>query len=640
MKKKLAQIWNNYITSGIKSEFSPREYTRLIFFNVGSILGVLVACYFIFVDSQAGRSQVYVDIFVAFFLAANLLILRYTKSFQLTMKTTLPIVFVSLLTNLVTGGSEKTGIFWMSLFPVIAFFLEGKNSGLIWTLSFIVLAWVLIHLGQIGVFPSVYSYQTLSQGLISMSVVTLLMYFYESISERYFNIVIKQKQDLEVLNSRLEQEIDHRRKSEDTLAESIEQIEEQNKNLEDSKKAMLNVLEDERILEERLKEEKIGVEKKVEERTAQLKKEAEELAEANRIIQESIAEIEQERSRLDASINSLSLGFVMTDTNNMVVAINNAAQKILDVRKDLVSFDEVNFEVGKRDKLSNFINKARDTKLPQEVKDVNYKDKILRLFVSPIITLAKKEEYIGSVIVFENVTEAKIVERSKDEFLSIASHELRTPLAAIRSYASLLAKYYPEKIKEKKFSEMVNGIHQSTVRLIELVNDFLDTSKLEQGKVEFKKEQIDATEVVKQVLGDMQVLAGTNKIDLKLSNNIKAQVLCDSEKLKQVLVNLVGNGLKFTKSGAVTISLSKEPEFVRITVSDTGKGIAAKNQKLLFRKFQQAESSILTRDFNRATGLGLYISRLLVEGMGGKIWLENSVVGTGSVFAFTLPTGK
>lgn len=640
MKKKLAQIWNNFITSGINSEFSPREYTRLIFFNIGSVIGIFVACYFILSDAGAARSQLPVDIFVALFLAINFLILRYTKSFQLTMKTTLPIVFVSLLLNLISGGSDKTGIYWISIFPVVAFFLEGKNTGLIWTLSFIVFAWILVHLGQIGIFPSVYSYRTLSQGLISMSVVTLLMYFYESISERYFNIVIKQKQDLEVLNSRLVQEIDARRQSEDTLAESIEQIEEQNKNLEEAKIAMLNVIEDEKVLEEKLKAEKVGVEEKVKVRTAELKKETEELAEANRIIQESIAEVEQERSRLDASINSLSLGFVMTDTNNMVVAINSSAQKILDVRKDLVSFDEVNLEVGKQTKLADFISKARDTKLPQEVKDVSYKDKILRLFVSPIITLAKKEEYIGSVIVFENVTEAKIVERSKDEFLSIASHELRTPLAAIRSYASLLSKYYPEKIKEKKFSEMVNGIHQSTVRLIELVNDFLDTSKLEQGKVEFKKEKIDATEVVRQVVGDMRILAETNKIKLKLSNNIRTQVVGDSEKLKQVLVNLIGNGLKFTKSGAVTIFLSKEPEFVKITISDTGKGIAAKNQKLLFRKFQQAESSILTRDFNRATGLGLYISRLLVEGMGGKIWLERSVVGGGSVFAFTLPTGK
>lgn len=114
-------------------------------------------------------------------------------------------------------------------------------------------------------------------------------------------------------------------------------------------------------------------------------------------------------------------------------------------------------------------------------------------------------------------------------------------------------------------------------------------------------------------------------------------VVADKNKFKQVLINLIGNAMKFTKEGGISISLKNEGKFVKILVSDTGVGIPEKNQKLLFRKFQQAESNIFTRDATRGTGLGLYISKLLIEGMGGMLNIERSVVGKGTSFFIILP---
>ena len=115
------------------------------------------------------------------------------------------------------------------------------------------------------------------------------------------------------------------------------------------------------------------------------------------------------------------------------------------------------------------------------------------------------------------------------------------------------------------------------------------------------------------------------------------KVLADSNRTKQVLINLVGNALKFTETGSVTISFQPEAGYVKTLVTDTGKGIPAESQKFLFKKFEQTGTTVLTRDSVRGTGLGLYISKLIIEQMAGHIGLEASQVGIGTTFGFVLP---
>ena len=117
-------------------------------------------------------------------------------------------------------------------------------------------------------------------------------------------------------------------------------------------------------------------------------------------------------------------------------------------------------------------------------------------------------------------------------------------------------------------------------------------------------------------------------------------VRADKDRTRQTLINLIGNGLKFTEKGGVTVSVKKDSISACCYVKDTGRGIPVENQKLLFRKFQQAGSSIYTRDTTKGTGLGLYISKLMIEGMNGRIWLDSSYDGKGSTFAFCLPLSK
>jgi len=244
----------------------------------------------------------------------------------------------------------------------------------------------------------------------------------------------------------------------------------------------------------------------------------------------------------------------------------------------------------------------------------------------------------GVIIVFRDVSKEVELERSRDEFFSIASHELRTPLTAIRGDSSMMLQYYGEQLKDPALKEMVEDIHAGSVRLIELVSDFLDSSRLEQGRIKFKLSEFDLVPVIKSVLGDVESIAKQKQLDLKLqpTENLP-NVVADPDRLKQIIFNLVGNALKFTEHGSVTLELRPETDSVTLTVTDTGSGIPADKQPLLFQKFQQAGRTTMTGDVTQGSGLGLYISRMLAEGMGCSLMLEHSVEGTGSTFALTLP---
>jgi signal transduction histidine kinase len=351
-----------------------------------------------------------------------------------------------------------------------------------------------------------------------------------------------------------------------------------------------------------------------------------------------VSELSMEHSRLTASVNSLTLGFMIVDNQHRILNINLTAQKILGLEGSESTIDDLQQKLkGRLDMVSRIIV-TLGTRKAVELKETPFSNKFLHIFISPIID---RDKAIGVVVLIEDITEAKLIERSRDEFFSIASHELRTPLTAIRGNTALIKQYYWDKLKDKDLREMVGDIHESSTRLIGIVNDFLDTSRLELGKMEFKKEKINIGDLISEVLKEYVTTGSMKKLYLKAEKpKVKIPlVVADKDRAKQIIINLIGNAIKFTEKGGVTVSLEVVGDLVKILVSDTGKGISPESQNLLFRKFQQAAESIFTRDAIHGTGLGLYISRMMAEGMGGKLKLESSIVGKGSVFSMSLPTG-
>lgn len=411
-----------------------------------------------------------------------------------------------------------------------------------------------------------------------------------------------------------------------------ESLESSNKKLEEGREAILNILEDERRLEEDLKNEKKNVEKKVLERTKQLRN-------ANEEINKGWLQIQQEKSKLLASIEALLKAYVMFDLDGNIILTNHNLEELFGKTNGVWTLPKLQEKLGASFDLVNNYKKCLETKERLLFKDQSFGARFLEIRISPVFEDKTQNKIIGVLAIIGDVTEEKVLARSRDEFFSIASHELRTPLTAIKGNASMILEYYKDKLDSPDLKEMVDDIHESSVRLIRIVNDFLNVSRLEQGRLEFKIQKSDILPIIEGVVEEYRGQVSENGLYLKFEKPEKGvpQVCVDPERVRQVVTNLVGNAIKFTKQGGITISLSNIKDFLKINVKDTGSGIPLANQNLLFHKFQQAGSSILTRDTAHGTGLGLYISKLMIEGMGGKIYLENSIEGKGSDFAFTLP---
>jgi signal transduction histidine kinase len=230
--------------------------------------------------------------------------------------------------------------------------------------------------------------------------------------------------------------------------------------------------------------------------------------------------------------------------------------------------------------------------------------------------------------------ELEAASRHKSEFLANMSHELRTPLNAIIGFSEVLYERMFGEINEKQ-AEYIADILESGRHLLSLINDVLDLSKIEAGRMELELNDFDLPDAIENTLTLVRERAMRRRIDLQVSIDEHLGVVCaDERKVKQVLLNLLSNALKFTpEGGRIQVQAAVSNGTAQISVTDTGVGIAAEDQTALFEEFRQVGTASKKVE---GTGLGLAISRKFVELHGGRIWVE-SQAGTGSTFAFTLP---
>ncbi len=224
--------------------------------------------------------------------------------------------------------------------------------------------------------------------------------------------------------------------------------------------------------------------------------------------------------------------------------------------------------------------------------------------------------------------------RHKSEFLANMSHELRTPLHTVIGFSELLAEETkgPLNSDQKRF---IHHIHKDSQHLLALINEILDLSKIEAGKLQLSREAIDLGALLKDVLSSIRPQATAKSIEIKTDLPIPVAVSGDRIRVKQILYNLLSNAVKFTPNGGVIrVEAGAADGFAWISVSDTGIGISPEEHESIFEKFHQAGTT--AGGLREGTGLGLPITRRLVEGHGGRLWLE-SAPAKGSRFTFTLP---
>ena len=209
----------------------------------------------------------------------------------------------------------------------------------------------------------------------------------------------------------------------------------------------------------------------------------------------------------------------------------------------------------------------------------------------------------------------------KTDFLNTTSHELRTPVASIKGYIQMLLKQTLGEINEEQ-KKALEVLLRNTNRLDHLIQDILDISRLESGTMKFITEKTDATKMIKEIAEIMQVFADLKRI--KINSDIQKGIpylMIDQERIKQVLLNLVDNAIKFSPDGStINVKTRKEKEDVLFEVQDFGRGMPKNKQKKIFEKFYQVDSGI-DRKFG-GIGLGLSISKKIIDAFGGKIWVD------------------
>ncbi len=223
------------------------------------------------------------------------------------------------------------------------------------------------------------------------------------------------------------------------------------------------------------------------------------------------------------------------------------------------------------------------------------------------------------------------IDRFKSDLIRIVSHELRTPLTSIAGYAEFLS----DDLQSADAPHYVHAIQEAERRITAIVSDLIDSTAVEAGKVRLSKESVDLSALVKDTLRALLPQSMAADVDTIMAPNEPLEVFADRDRIAQVLFNLLGNAIKFTPPGGhVGVEVAATGAEARVTVSDSGPGIPDAELPFLFEKFHQVDSS--TRRPKGGLGLGLYISKSLIEAHGGRIGAE-SKVGKGSRFWFTLP---
>jgi signal transduction histidine kinase len=238
----------------------------------------------------------------------------------------------------------------------------------------------------------------------------------------------------------------------------------------------------------------------------------------------------------------------------------------------------------------------------------------------------------------EKSKQIEAANRHKSEFLANMSHELRTPLTAVIGFSEVLSQKVFGELNDKQ-SEYMDDIISSGRHLLSLINDILDLSKVEAGRMELDLTKFDLPNAIDNALILMRERAARHGITLRHRVDERlGEVVSDERKFKQILLNLLSNAVKFTpEGGRIDVDASVASEAIEISVSDTGSGIAPENQEAIFEEFRQVGTDYSKK--REGTGLGLTLTRKFVELHGGKIWVQ-SAVGKGSTFTFTLPLNQ
>jgi len=351
---------------------------------------------------------------------------------------------------------------------------------------------------------------------------------------------------------------------------------------------------------------------------------------------------QEEASKSQAILESIADGVVVNNPEGQVILMNPAAERILSQPRDSLIASDVRHLVeafddpGGTTALSAIEQILAQSSTPLEIEGTSSMlemgNRVIHAHMAPVVT--RRDEFLGVVTIFRDITKEVEADRAKSEFISTVSHELRTPMTAIKGYTDLLYGGAVGPLNDNQ-EHFLSVIKNNTDRLIALINDLLDISRIETGRVRFEPAPVKIGEVIADVVEAMAARAQGR--GLTLSYEVDAglpEVMGDRGRLYQVLTNLVGNAINYTPDGSVTVEATIVGMAVQVSVRDTGVGIDPEDIGRVFDRFYRANDPVVQEA--SGTGLGLPIVKMFVEMHGGRVWVD-SEKGRGSAFTFILP---
>lgn len=334
-------------------------------------------------------------------------------------------------------------------------------------------------------------------------------------------------------------------------------------------------------------------------------------------------ESENERSKLDVTINNIQDGVILLDEDNKIILLNPAVRKIFGLGLgDLIGKPVL--EVITHNDFTALLTSIQQDN-PLKTQEVVFEDgRVFNYQYTPI-------PEIGSVITLEDISHLKMLDRLKSDFIHTISHDLRSPLTAIMGYIELLDRVGPLNDQQKQF---VRHVQNSAQNITALVNDLLDLGRIEAG-FDTRKDEVSLEQIVQFTLENLGRQISDKKLDFNVNIDPDLPALRGNPiRLRQMVDNLLVNAVKYTpEAGKITVYLRREDSQVIFEVADTGVGIPATDQPHIFEKFYRASNA---PKGTPGTGLGLAIVRSIVENHQGRIWVQSNV-GTGTKFVVVLP---
>ena len=423
--------------------------------------------------------------------------------------------------------------------------------------------------------------------------------------------VVNMKQTVSKSSYLLEMRVKERTHALQNLADELEkekmEYEKSNQELVETKRAALNILED---------------------------------------VQEAKEEIGQEKNRLETILRSIGEGVYVVDADNKIVLFNRQAENMLVYRESEV----LGVSAGEIFKIYNEKNELQVKNGQSPVDEIwrsgradmvrtmelARKDGTRFPVIMSIAPILRRGDIAGGIVAFRDVTMEKEIDTMKSEFVSVASHQLRTPLSAIKWFLEMLIAGDAGAINENQ-KEFLDRAYESNERMIKLVNDLLNVSRMESGKIKFEPKPTHLEEIFQSVITELTPLTRARNITIQsaFADAKLPEVFVDPDKIRQVIMNLVSNAIKYTSGhGKIELFYERHPNELVLNIKDNGIGIPKDQQHKVFNKFFRADNVMKVQ--TEGSGLGLYIGRAIVEASSGRMWFA-SQENKGTTFSFALP---